>query len=613
MKSRVYPASWLVGVLFLAVSQSAVGDLRIVVDVSRGMHELDKPALRGAAIELLARSMPESEQGGLWAYSQLTQQLVSPGPANDMWQQLMTVHGRNLAPGNRQADPTTALKSATWDLEAVDRGYVDVVWITNGDIDTGATELEHNNARQLLLNTWASKLRQNRIRVHSIALSPEGADTAIELDMLRQVANLSGGIHKVVSTIQEMQTVALDIVRLMQIQPTTQADKGGRFQVTPGVERLTLLWLQKPSADQPMIETPDGMKLSRNTAIPDGRWLLAQDFEMISINNPKAGWWKTHGLKPDQLAVFGDLEIRVTGLAAPVIPTEESHAVIQVFDRGELITHSGFLDLLDVRAWISSEKGRKPLPLERVGEQFKAYFVSLQDGSFEFDVDIRAPTFSRQTSIPFVVSNPLRVDIHQKDQQVNAWLNFTHAEVDYRTVKVSAKVRKPPEVGTIVPGQKLPAGLFQIPISNHQGVVELTFTVGGNYLNGEGFFMKTRRQTVTLPLQGIETMRFTASGRRIDEPVPTVELAETQVQITQQAPGAAPSVVMNRAIDPTQQPLAELVPPPPSEPGLPPIPLWFVGVISVLNIGVGLALWWMNGPGTLSYDLRLREVAAPAT
>ena len=589
---------------------SVLADLRIVVDTSASMQQADPQNLRGTAVELLASAMPLDSVGGLWAYSELTQQLVSHGPTDELWRQLMAVHGRNLAPGNNQADPTTALQAATWDLQRADRGYRDVIWISNGLIETGATELENNNARQLILNTWASKLKANRVRVHTIGIQPDTAEEServpLEQDFLRQVAQLSGGLFKTVQNREQMQAVVMDIVRFMQIRPTTSADRSGRFQITPDVSTLSLLWLHTPSAQAPTLETPDRQVLSRDTAVPDGRWLLARDFEMVTINQPQAGWWQIHGTAAHDIGIFGDVAIRVSGLDAPVIPTQESHATIQLFDAGELVQHQGFLDLLDVRAWIVDAKGRKPLPVEREADQFHAFFVSLQDGSFDLQVEVRAPTFTRQSTVPFVVTNPLRVDIKQANSGVNAWLTFNHAAVDYRTLKVSAKVRKPPAVGQIVPAQKLPAGLFQIPIAEQEGVVEMTFTVGGNYLNGEGFFVKTRRQTVTLPLLENQVMRFDAEGKRIDEPPPQ-EIIETRATAQPGGPDSAtPRVVLNPEL--TQQNADTQ----PLEPQQPLIPLWFVGLISALNLLVAGGLWWINGPPKLDFELRLREVAEAA-
>ena len=133
----------------LCFSHVVYADLRIVVDVSRPMAQADTDNLRGAAIEYLSHNLGAEQQGGLWSYSKLTQQLVSYGPIDPLWQQLVAIHGRNLNLGSSQANPTLALESATWDMENVDRGVAHVVWLSNGHFDTGLTDLEHQNLQQI--------------------------------------------------------------------------------------------------------------------------------------------------------------------------------------------------------------------------------------------------------------------------------------------------------------------------------------------------------------------------------------------------------------------------------------------------------------------------------
>ena len=588
------------GVIILTgmlVCAPAFADLRLVVDVSKAMQEADPDNLRGAGIELLARSMPDDGYGGLWSYSKLTQQLVNYGPSDGLWKQMVGIHGRNLNAGSRYADPTVALQAATWDIQKVDRGPIDLVLLSNGALDTGLTELEHQNLRQLLLNTWASKLRAGRIRVHAIAFSSADRQTNIDDTLLRQMADLSGGLYKTVSNLEQLQGVLMDVIRLMQIEPQAIPDHNGRFQIAPGAAYLNALWLHQDQQQSPIVVQPNGARLSRVSSLQNGRWVLAQDFEMVTINKPMPGWWQIEGGEPARLGVFGEVEIRVSNLTAPVIPTDESHAKIQLFSAGELLQHQGFLDLVDVQAWLVDQKSRRPLPVERQGESFNAYFVNLDDGAYDFVVTVTAPTFHRAMTVPFVVANPLRVDVRQGTDGVGAWMNFSHAEIDYRTLKGSAKVRKPPQVGQILPAEKLPAGLFHIPIAESEGVVELTFTVSGNYLNGEGFFLKTERQTVTLPLVKTQVLRFNAAGKRLANEVFGVD-AEQVGGVA----GMNPSLVLTEAEqfpDGAGQERLQA----PHEDSLPPLPIWFVGLISGLNLVIGAGIWWVNKPRSLTFAL----------
>ncbi len=584
-------------------------DLRIVVDVSAAMHQADPDNLRGAGVELLARTVlsradkpDQTAMGGVWAYSQLTQQLVKYAPMDGLWQQVATIHARNIAGQSSQADLPAGVEAATWDLQRPDRPTTHLVLFSNGRIDTGMTPLEHDNKRQLLLNAWASKLRNARVHVHTVAVAGGAAEQA-DLDLLRQISELSGGLHKKVTSLNEMQAFLLDVVQLMQLAPQALPDSNGRFQVAPGAAAMNVIWLAAGVEDKPVLVQPDGARLDRVAPLPAGRWVLAQDFEMVTIQEPQVGWWQVEGVKPERLTVMGELEIRVDGIQTPVIPTEESHALIRLFSEGQLVDDPGFLNLLNVRVWLSDEHRKVPLPVDVIDGGYQAFFVNLGDGAYELEVEVLAPTFRRYTRVSFVAANPLQVDFKPAaDGGVVAWLNFSHADVDYSTVRAAAKVRKPPHVGTIVPAQRMPAGLFEVPVQESEGVVELSFTISGNYLNKKGFFLKTRPQTLTLPLLEETAFSFDANGKLLRRPnfaraaevLPEVQ--DNPSGLPADSPPGQEAATQSGASAPVQ----------PQEPPLPLIPLWFVSLITLLNLAIGGLVWWFRKPPPIDDEMRLR-------
>ena len=588
------------GCLWVACLTSAAthADLRIVVDVSQ--PAFDNLKLHGSAVEFLARQLPDNARAGLWSYSELTQELVAYGQTDPVWKQMTAIHGRNLNPGSQVSNPTLALQTATWDREQIDRSMSHVVWITSGRMQFGESESEQANAREVLLNTWAAKLRQQRVQVHVALINNLDSVAPNDLDFLRQVAQLSGGLFKQVTAVDQVQQLLLDVVALMQAGVQVKPDRTGRFQVAAQAESLNALWVQHPT-QSPVLIDPTGKRLSRESTLQSGRWVVADDFEMVTLTSPRPGWWQFEGVPPDRLTVFGEIQIRVSGLHSPVIPSQESHAIIQVFADGEPVLDTALLELLNVRAWLTGDRGRKALPIERVGDQFRAYFVNLADGSYELETSVVAPTFNRSTAVPFVVANPLRVEVRPHDPNNVAWVSLAHPEVDYRTVRVSARVRKPPESAVIVPAQRQPAGLFELAVPKHEGVVELVFSVNGNYLDGRGFFLKTQRQTVIFPLDEAEVFRFDATGKRLNEP----ETMELEALLEPEPPliNAAPPQNGEVAVD-VAVPQLELGP---KEDSAPQIPLWFIAVISVLNLGVGLALWWLFKPAAINFELRAAE------
>ena len=663
----------------LVISPPSVqADVRIVVDASNSMDSQDPQNLRGAAIEQLVRTLPEDSYAGVWGYAKIVTQAVKYAPADRLWQQIAVIQGQHMVEqplfDSDQADLINALEAATWDLaerskrpalggltppanarpiqsNTSNNGASHIVLISNGLLNTGKTKREHDNDRQLLLNAWASRLASAGIFVHTIAITAAsksksenagqvgksrvaGQDSGalenpyLDFNLLRQISQLSGGLHKLVRNKAELQEFLLDLQALINRVPQAEIDNNGRFEIAPGAQRLTALWfLDEKKAQSAYLLQPDGTVINRLTPLTSGQWVRAQNFELVSLQQPQSGWWRVVGIDPAQLQVIGEIDIRVDGLNLPVIPSEESHALVRLYSQGKLVNNDDFLDLLDVQVWLNTQQhgvksaSRGLLPIERTEDGFKAYFVSLGDGAHELEVVVNAPTFKRKLVLPFVAVNPLKVEVEQKPgENAFAWLTFSHAEVDYASVKAALQVRKPPQVGQIIPATQMPGGLFHVPIPYNSGSLESSFSITGNYLNGKGFHLKTKRQTISLPVTETMRLRFGADGKLLTEGA-AKRLFDSSPGVTDGAsmPDMAADNV-HLALNTQQQnaaaedssSMADLVKASSAQQNNEPIatiPWWMIGAITGVNLLLGLLLWWWQKPAPLDLD----EVAEQAT
>lgn len=583
-------------------------DLRIVVDTSQAMQEVDSANLRALGTELLIRNLPDEAQAGIWSYDKYTRQVAKHGPATELWKQVASIHSNAMDSSGSAANLPHALRTATWDLDETARGKIHVVLFSNGIIASGAGVGADEEARFELLNEWASSLRRNRVVVHTISFGREETAAAVEAatpsadeELLKQIAHLSGGVHAVVSDKAELLETVLDIHSLVTRAAQAQVDGAGRFQIAPGAERFTILWFARESGPLPLsLRTPQGKTLNRLSSLPAGRWLMAQDFEIVTIERPQAGWWQIEGPRPARLAVYGELDIVVRGLQNPVVPTDETTAQIEIFSKGVKVDNLDFLALLQVQAWVQSEQDRQLVPISLEGDGFQVRFVHLRDGAHELDVRVIAPTFSRRLQVPFVVANPLRVEVTaSEDGSAQAWVQFAHADVDYGSLKVAARVRKPPGIASLIPAQPMPGGMWKIELLDesttqqrgYQGIIEAAFSIGGNYLNGKVFFMKTKPQAIVLPLADGEQigLRFNADGKRLEDPEPAIEGGDWEPLEELQAQNDIADAGLNM---PVYQP--------PPAPDVMKLPLWLVGILSGLSVLLAGFLGWIYRPAPFS-------------
>ncbi len=580
---------WLLA--YSSVAYAAPLDLRLVVDVSQATHDTDRSNARRTALEYFIRTLPDDAYAGVWSYARYVRQVAKLDTSDGLWKQVASIHAASLQPEGDRAMLEAALLAATKLPTRHDNSQAaHMVLVGSGVLNSGSGETADTQARQRILTQWLPQQQAQNRKIHTIAIGPPEQGDHL---LLRQLAESTGGLHVMARDAAALHDALVDVLSHVEPQPLVQADEAGRFQVAPGASRLTVTWFGEPelSAD-PSIQLPDGQTYSRNAALTGGRWLIDQSFEMLTIEDPIPGWWTLQGKVPDQLAVFGELGVRIEGVDATVVPTDESRATISLFDGEQLISLPSFLDLLEVRAWVHSGADRSPLPVERIETQFIAHFVTLDDGFHELEVEIVAPTFKRRFSMPFTVANPMLVDIlADENGQATAWFQFSHPKVDYATLKATGMVRKPPQIASLIPGQALPAGVWRIPLDQNDGIVEVSFSAAGNYLDGSGLFIKTKPHAINLPLMAGERLRlrYDAQGKMVEFPV-----AETALPDDAATLDAEPSVTPD-ATPSAAEPTAAV----PAASELPLIPLWFVGLISLLNLVLAAGIWWLNKPKPL--------------
>ena len=397
-------------------------------------------------------------------------------------------------------------------------------------------------------------------------------------------------MHLVVTDSDQARRFAQRVIRGLQSGTEAVVDSNGRFQIAPGTERFTVFWPQQEGAEPALVQ-PDGHRLSRSTALASGRWLVAKDFEMAFIEVPMSGWWQIEGSTANRISVIGDLDIKVSGLRSPVVPAEETSVLLELFHWGRKLQSPEFLDLLEVDAWLVQAGKRQPLAIERSEAGFRAFFVNLDDGAYEFEAKVVGPTFSNQVVLPFHAKNPVHVCLRATEADISAWLSFTHTAVNYGSIKATAKVRRPPQLAVLVPAEPMPSGLWRIPIENNVGIAELTFSLAGNYLNGEGFFLKTKPVAISLPLApDSEThFRFDTQGRRTDIDEVGQQSAIRVAETAFEAPAAKPNQQLPELV-------AAVAVTPPISPSSNVLPWWFVALISSISLSLAGFVWWFFRP-----------------
>ena len=201
-------------------------------------------------------------------------------------------------------------------------------------------------------------------------------------------------------------------------------------------------------------------------------------------------------------------------------------------------------------------------------------------------VSVRGPTFARDVIRSVAVRNPLTLEIQPAVDGAVVWAEVNAAGIDSRSLRVAAKVRRPPSPAKLLPADSMPTGLWKIKIPGLRGTVDISLDISGNLLNKKEISIKTEPISIAFPLR--EGLRFglDLEGNQIHSAVDT--------QHGETTPGGPANPAVSGATPPAGAQLPEL--PAAEDDSELQLPLWFVMVIACVNLLVIGALWWLLKP-----------------
>ncbi|HEX7035622.1 MAG TPA: vWA domain-containing protein, partial [Pseudomonadales bacterium] len=515
----------------LPASAAAAADVRIVVDVSARMGEADPENVRGRALALLLRSLPDSGRAGVWTYGQYVNLLVKYDTSDALWKETAAIRTAALQSVGRRANLPEALERASWDRDSAERP-VHLVLLSDGHVDLSDDPAVDAEARRRLLADLAPQLAAAGYRVHTVAFS-DGADLAL----LQGLADATGGHHTQLETAEALPEGLLALLGWVAGTAQVEVDEQGRFQVAPGTRELTVVKLGGGSVGQARLVAPSGERLGPQTPRQRVRWHLDEHYEMVSLNRPMAGVWRFEGdTRGIRVQAYGDLALRYPDLPATLFPGELRSFELLVTDEDGPVRDRAFLELLAVSAQLEGADGAEPVVVEPTADgSFQVHLQNLDEpGDYLLETRLQAPTFTHRLALPFTLVNPIGIEVHPAEDGFRVWAQVRAHELDHASLRMAALVRRPPGPVTLVPVEKLPAGLWRADLPGSKGLLEVAFDLSGKYLNGREFRLKTNPVRVVLPVTEVQYVNLDLRGR----PLLARHLPAGQLPVTE--PPAAP-------------------------------------------------------------------------
>ncbi|GAB3271996.1 vWA domain-containing protein [Parahaliea aestuarii] len=328
-------------------------DLRLLIDISGSMKQSDPENLRGPALELIVRLLPDGARAGVWTFGESVEVLVPHGEVDSAWRERARAAVAAIDNSGQRTNIPAALAAATYDLGSMDPRYrSSIVLLTDGKVDVAASPMANATAARQVLSETAPQLGATGIPVHTIALSDEADWT-----FLRSLARESRGIAEKASTPDQLSGIFVQSLEM--VAPAAQVPlESGRFQIDDSVEEFTVLLFFDGEAEAMSLRAPDGSRLQAdNGAAAD--WFVAEGFALVTVRQPQPGSWSLAA--PDgariKVTVIADLNIEIDPLPNSMPAGRASELGLRLRDGDRVLSDPAVLGMFGITLSISGPNG----------------------------------------------------------------------------------------------------------------------------------------------------------------------------------------------------------------------------------------------------------------
>lgn len=554
-------------------------DVRVVVDGSGAMARSDPDNVRGGALGMLLRLLPETGRAGVWTYGEHVNELVEYGVSDGLWKENAAIRTRDLPSAGERGDLFEALDRASWDRGQPGAGPAHLIVLTDGRRKAIAETADDAPTRQAVVKDLVPELNAADFTVHVLSLS-----AAAEQDALGQLAALTGGIHAPVPAPGALPEELLAMLGWLARPAALPVSAEGAFEVAPGTRSLTVLRLGASLDESVTLVAPDGGRLTRATSRERVRWHVDDGYELVSLDRPAPGAWRFEG-PADEVHVhaYGDLQVAYRDLPATLFPGGLRSFEFALLSGDTEIRDGQFLDLLEVSAELRGSEGVRLLVVERTDEgRFQVNLLGLREqGDYQLHTRVSGPTFTQALTLPLSVRNPLSIEVHPADDGLVVWTTVAAPELDHDALRLAALVKRPPAAARLLPMERNPAGLWKLTVPGEKGLVELTLDVRGNYLSGRSFELRTEPIRVILPVTEVSRVNLDLRGQPL-----LVSAPADAGGISQAAGNGAPAAVppSGRRLEAAGEPAQAYH-----------LPVWLAVAVGLVNLLMGGSLWWLFG------------------
>ncbi len=329
-------------------------DVRLLIDISGSMKESDPENLRGPALDMIVRLLPEGARAGVWIFGEEVEMLVPHRVIDDAWRKQAQAAVSAIDNSGRRTNIPAALAAASYDLERMDPGYrTSIILLTDGKVDVAESPMANASAARGVLTGLASDLGATGVPVHTIALSDE-ADWVF----LRSLAQETSGLAEKAETATELTAIFLQSAET--VAPTARVPVEGRsFLIDESVEEFTALVFFKTGKTRIGLVSPSGERYQPDEDHSGVEWFINRQFALVTVSEPQPGSWKL--IAPNgvttRVNVISDLQLEVDPLPNNLPAGRHAEIGLRLRENGAALVDPELLDVFDISLLIENPRG----------------------------------------------------------------------------------------------------------------------------------------------------------------------------------------------------------------------------------------------------------------
>ncbi len=262
-------------------------DIVLVMDSSGSMKKNDPNDLRKPAAKLLLSLLGKDDRASIVSFSDQGYPVAYLTQTNSrLNNQLLFEAVEKVSNKGAYTNLAGAIEAATrvyeqgWQSE---RKHV-VVLMSDGKMDLASAALD-KQATAELVTTLLPVLKENKIQVHTIAFTDNS-----DMRLLQAIANLTDGHFNIARTDKDLHQVFASIFEQSK-EPDILPIQRGRFSVDRNVREMTIIANKESFNTQVSLTLPGGRVLDSDATFDDIKWLVSDQFDLITIQNPEPGDW----------------------------------------------------------------------------------------------------------------------------------------------------------------------------------------------------------------------------------------------------------------------------------------------------------------------------------